>query len=114
MSRWVSKMDIRRKFTDKCYVLKSTDVDDGVGGFVKTWRTSSTIKCLITERSGTVRAFNSRNGNDSAYIMFCDANVDIQQLDRVQDVGNNIYEVTFVSNPNGLNNHLEIELTWKE
>lgn len=104
---------MKEHFKQTAKVLKVTQVEDGVGGVNETWSVSSSIKCLITEKSGTVRALNSRNSNDSLYLMYCEASVDIAQGDRVEDEDGEIFDVTFVSNPNKLNHHFEIDLSWR-
>lgn len=92
-------------------VEASKRVDNGIGGFTDTWITEKQIKGFIDLINGVENTSTNALIEHSTHILITDYVKDITNKHRVVDDVGNIYDITSIDDPVGLNHHLEIYLS---
>ncbi len=95
--------------------IRTTTKND-IGESIKTWNDTQTITGWLDFMSGDAR-YNTYNAKiqESTHLFICDyldLDARIKSENSRMIVNGSVYDITYIDNPMGLNQHLEIFLTY--
>ncbi|WP_179107169.1 phage head closure protein [Sediminibacillus massiliensis] len=95
----------------RAIVERYTTVDDGMGGETHEWDTHLELEGTLDQLSADEVLANEKLGVVSSHIFIIFEIVDVKETDRMI-IGDKIYQINNVDNPNNLNRQLEISLEY--